>query len=106
MSINNDIEWTSISKKLPTISDAVLDIFKHATQPESQKMNKIIHEYSKALINVWQKAFGLNHVSSATNVKYHLKKYVKSYHREVYQKNETNGQKPVATVSNQTHFLI
>ena len=91
MSINNDIEWTSIiSKKLPTISDAVLDIFKHATQPESQKMNNIIHEYSKALINVWQKAFGLNHVCSATNVKYHLKKYVKSYHREVYVKIHRN----------------
>lgn len=93
MSVNKDIEWPSISTKLPTVQDMVLDIFKHATQPESQKMANIINEYSKSLIYVWQKAFGKQHVSSTTNVKYHIKKYVKTYHREVYVKTHRNVKK-------------
>ena len=86
----DDIVWSSITAKLPTVYDAVLNIYSHATQPDSPKMNKTIHQYAMDLIAVWKKSFGSDHVLSVTSVKYKVKKLVKNYWNQVYSKAHRN----------------
>ena len=59
-------------------------------------MATAIHEYALKLVDTWEKSFGSKHVMSITGVKYKLKKVIKEYHNQVYDKahRKTKKKKP------------
>ena len=69
--------WSSITDKLPKECDAVLDIYKYASKPDSSKMTKAVHNYASSLINLWIKSFGTEHVLGITSTKNKINKLVK-----------------------------
>jgi hypothetical protein len=86
--------WKSIQFKLPTIFEAVTDIYDQCSKPKSSKMNNLLNDYTKKLVSQWTKSFGPNHVLAHSTVKKKLEKLLNSYHNEVYIKSHrTAGKK-------------
>ena len=69
---------------LPTYYDVAISIFSVATKPNSAKMNDTINRYANALIEIWVKSFGTNHVMSRRGVVMRLEKLVQLYYTKVY----------------------
>ena len=91
----------SLGDKLPTIYyDVAITIFFISTQPTSSKMTHVIHQYL-ALINIWQKAFGSQHVMSIRTVKSKLHKIVKDYFNKVYNKHHRKSKKKKTEAANE-----
>ena len=63
-----------LGDKLPTTYDVVIAIYSVASKPGTNKTSLTIHEYALALISIWGKSFGSDHVMSLTGVKYKLNK--------------------------------
>ena len=98
-----------LSDKLPTYYDAVISIFTVATSPKSKKMTTTINSYACALIDIWKRSFGDQHVGSRSSVVYKLEKLVNDYYNRVYLKihrksdrhKKTDDKKKVAVSSRQ-----
>ena len=85
--LNNSVmEPLLADGKLPTRFEVAVSMFSLATKPGSAKMNTVINDYGKALVEVWQKAFTKKHVINLTGVKYHITKLVKEHFTSVYKK--------------------
>ena len=76
--------WQSIQSKLPTIFEAITDIYRECSKPGSTKMKTVVNQYTTALISQWVKSFGSNHVLSRPTVKKRLEKLISTYHNKVY----------------------
>ena len=48
--------------KLPTYYDAAIAIFNIKQNPKRDKMKRTIYAYYVALVNVWTKSYGKDHV--------------------------------------------
>lgn len=73
-----------IQKKLPTVYEAAIEIYEHASKPGSSKMKAVVNHYSNALVAQWIRSFESKHVLSLPTVKKKLHKYIKNYHNNVY----------------------
>ena len=73
-----------LGDKLPTYYDAAIAIYSVATKPKSKKMNSVISAYVKALIDIWKRSFGNDHVMSRSSVTSKLQKLVDHYYNQVY----------------------
>ena len=69
---------------LPTYYDVAVSLFSVATKPGSAKMKETIHKYAVALIGLWEKSFGYNHVMSRKSVVGRLEKLALNYYNKVY----------------------
>lgn len=77
-------DWPSIRLKLPTVFEAISDIYRYSTKPGSAKMKTVVRQYTNALVEHWTKSFGSDHVLSHSTVKHKLDALLKSYHNHVY----------------------
>ena len=83
----------SLGDKLPTVYDAAITIFSICITPTSSIMTHVISQYAVALKNVWEKAFGSDHVLCHRQIKSKLTKVVKDYHNKVYLKHHRKSAK-------------
>ena len=83
----------SFGDKLPTTYDAAITIFSICSTPASARMSNVICQYASALINIWEKAFGSNHVMSHGAVNVKLNKLIKDYYNKVYNKHHRKSKK-------------
>ena len=81
-----------LGDQLPTCYDVTISIFSVTTVINRPKMNKAILCYSNALIKLWKKTFGRQHVLAKTSVILKIKKLVKHYYNNVISK--ANRSKP------------
>ena len=86
--------WTSIQSKLPTVYEAITEIFETCSTPGTKKMGTTLNQYKIALSSQWVKSFGPDHVVSHSTIKKKLEKLVASYHSQVYIKcHRSSGKK-------------
>ena len=74
----------SLGDLLPTYYDVAKSLFSVATKTGSAKMKETIHKYAVALIGLWEKSFGYNHVMSRKSVVGRLEKLALNYCNKVY----------------------
>ena len=73
-----------LGEKLPTYYDAAIAIYSVTQSIKSDKMQHCITSYATALISIWTKAFGEEHVINRTNVINKIKEVVAHYNTHVY----------------------
>ena len=73
-----------LADKLPTYYDAAIAIYSVTQSIKSDKMQHCITSYATALISIWTKAFGEEHVINRTNVINKIKEVVAHYNTHVY----------------------
>ena len=83
-----------LGDKLPTYYDAAIAIYSVTQNIKSDKMLHCISSYATALISIWTKAFGDDHVIYRTNVINKIKEVVTHYNTHVYiEKSRTKPKK-------------
>ena len=83
----------SLGDKLPTVYDVAITIFSICTTPSSSKMGNVSNQYALALMNVWGKSFGSDHVMCRRTVTVKLMKVIKNYFNQVYNKHHRKSRK-------------
>ena len=78
--------------KLPRCYDAAIAIFTVAQKPKSDKMKLCIQAYVTALIDIWTKSFGVEHILTRGCFTKRVKKLVTNYYNNVY--SESQCKKP------------
>ena len=95
--------WPSIQSKLPTVFEAIIDIFEKCPTPGTKKMSTALNQYITALSSQWVKSFGPDHVLSHSTIKKKLEKLVASYYSQVYIKcHRSSGKKKDSQASKES----
>ena len=74
----------ALEDKLPRYYDAAIAIFTIAQKPKSDKMKLCIQAYVAALIDIWTKSFGVEHILNRGCVTKQVEKLVTNYYNNVY----------------------
>ena len=69
-------------------------------------MTRVINEYSKFLLEQWQKSFGVGHDLSLTAIRNRLDKLAKRYNKEVYTYNAIDQRINIRRIANVLLVLI
>ena len=73
-----------LGDKLPRYYDAAIAIFTIAQKPKSDKMKLCIQAYVAALIDIWTKSFGVEHILNRGCVTKRVETLVTNYYNNVY----------------------
>ena len=73
-----------LGDKLPRYYDAAIAIFTIAQKPQSDKMKLCIQAYVTALIDIWTKSFGIEHILTCGCVTKRVERLVTNYYNNVY----------------------
>ena len=74
----------ALGDKLPRYYDAAIAIFTIAQKPKSDKMKLCIQAYVAALIDIWTKSFGVEHILNRGCIYKRVEKLVTNYYNNVY----------------------
>ena len=83
-----------LGDKLPTYYDAAVAIYSVTQSIKSEKMHSCIISYANALVRIWTKAFGEEHVLNIKTVISKIEEVISHYNTHVYiEKSRTKPKK-------------
>ena len=95
-----------LGDRLPTYYDAAIAIFSVCRNLNCAKMTNTVTQYSEALINIWEHAFGSSYVMSRKAVNDRIDKLVHHYYNNVNFANFTNNSVAMCSVTVLVFFVL
>jgi hypothetical protein len=73
-----------LSDKLPYVSEVVIQIVSISPSVNTKVHTNALNSMVLAIISIWTKAFGIEHVAYRKSIKNKLMAYIKTYLKDVY----------------------